>query len=231
VQFLTSLALVFMEHPTYYWSQENATFEVFFFFLEEKTETEKHQGEKTVFRIPQHELVRMSSFLKATTDTPAGTHVVTWIESAESFERILKVVYPRLTEDATHEFEAFGVEDWVDVVDSADALGMPLVRKFAMRKLDKIRDDANFSAVKKYKLGQQYPSVLEEWKKVGLVELCAREQFMTEEEAKELTTVEVLRYAAVRVKLEKEGLISGCTSTSTAHDIVCTEFKIETPKN
>lgn len=113
----------------------------------------------------------------------------------------------RLSEKGQYPFqvEQFKEFNWEEILATADFLELVAVRQLAIRELDRVA-----SSIQRIKLHRQYANLdpshyplIKRWFGIGIVNLCFRPTFLTEEEVQNdgLTKRDILGYAQVREKI------------------------------
>ncbi|KAG8696263.1 hypothetical protein FRC11_000868 [Ceratobasidium sp. 423] len=122
-----------------------------------------------------------------------STMTVTGTVSSEDFGRMFKVLYATMLEGP---FE-FDTPTLVSALHIATEYDYPALRKYAIRHLER----AELTAIKRIELARKFG--LASWEKPAYVELCSRDEAITEVEANILGMAAFVRVAKIREKEQR----------------------------
>ncbi|CAE7122934.1 unnamed protein product [Rhizoctonia solani] len=124
---------------------------------------------------------------------PGSTMAVTGAASSEDFRKMLKVLYASILEGP---FE-FDTSTLVSTLHIATDYEYPALRDYAIRHLEQ----AELTAIKRIEIARSFG--LLSWEKPAYLELCGRDEAITEEEASTLGMAAFVRVAKIREKEQR----------------------------
>ncbi|KAF8583062.1 hypothetical protein K439DRAFT_1617767 [Ramaria rubella] len=160
-------------------------------------------------RVPRYMLVQeseifMESYLLPNTGKGAGNSDnnpinLTGIQ-CKDFEHLLAILYPRSIMGHGVVTDTWKEEEWLSILQLATIWQMPNLRQLAIEQLS----SQIISPITKISLGREYKHSL--WIRDGLLELCLRDDSLTEEEGSRLEWKEIIKIAMARERIRSQVL-------------------------